>query len=65
MGDFWRRIFPEHEPWKWEALAQYNAERSRGIEHTNDWKKIMASQQEQFNREQREDAEARGYIILD
>ena len=58
---WWRH---EQEPYKWAALAQYNTEKGRGIVHEEGWKKIMASQQEQFNREQVEKWEERGYTVI-
>lgn len=46
---FWRKrdiYFDEH---RWDKLATYNAEVSRGIVHTEEWKALMAKEQETFN----------------
>ena len=53
------------EPYRWNALAQYNAERDRGITHTESWVLNMAVQQEEFNAEARREIEASGATILD
>lgn len=47
--DAFERILHEH---RWDALAGYNAERSRGIVHTPEYAALMAQEQEEFNREQ-------------
>lgn len=39
----------EPMPFKFEALAMYNAERARGIVHTAEWDAKMAALQQEFN----------------
>lgn len=47
----------KHEsPYRWNALATYNAERARGIVHTEEWKAKMVVEQEHFNAEQAQPA---------
>ena len=53
------------EGYEFEALARYNAERARGIAHTPEWDALMASEQERFNRQQRERLIAEGGRPLD
>ena len=38
---------------KWNVLANYNAERARGIVHTPEWDELMREHQEAFDEEQR------------
>lgn len=46
---WWSRPDPcEYEFW---ALATYNAERHRGLVHTPEYEKRMASEQERFNKQ--------------
>lgn len=35
--------------WRIERLGQYNAERSRGIVHDDEWRDYMRAEQEWFN----------------
>ena len=45
-AQWWAKWEREH---RWDALAQYNAECSRGIVHTPEWDARMAEEQERFN----------------
>jgi hypothetical protein len=40
------------DPYRWTELATYNSERARGIVHMPEWVRLMAAEQEAFNREQ-------------
>lgn len=53
------------EGWEFELLARYNSEKSRGIAHTPEWDALMASEQERFNRQQRDKMIAQGGHPLD
>jgi hypothetical protein len=39
------------QEYRYAALAQYNAERSRGLAHTPEWDALMAEDQAKFNAE--------------
>jgi hypothetical protein len=45
-----RHIEPDY---RWWTLANYNAERARGIVHTAEWQERMRLEQDAFDREQR------------
>ena len=49
---------------RWDRLATYNAECSRGLVHTPAWDMVMAWEQEQFDKEQRQRWEADPKVIL-
>ena len=40
--------------YRWTALAQYNAERARGLVHTAEYAELMAAEQELFDQEMHE-----------
>lgn len=50
---------------KYDALAQYNAEVSRGISHTKEWKEKMAKLQADYDARMREFAKKEGHTILE
>lgn len=53
-------ILGEIPPVVLNKLATYNAERARGIVHTEDWKKQMAELQSVFDRQYVADSAMRG-----
>lgn len=44
----------DFEPYEFNALATYNAERYRGIVHTPEWQEKMAVEQARFDEQQRQ-----------
>ena len=52
---FWQRR--HQEPYRFAALATYNAERSRGLVHTPQWMAVMRKEQALFDAQALEEAE--------
>jgi hypothetical protein len=48
-----------------DRLGRYNAEKARGLLHNPAWVELMRQEQEAFNEWSREDAIARGCILID
>ncbi len=52
-----------NKPYEFADLATYNSEVARGIVHTEEWKRLMALRQEQFNAEQHAWYERQGMTV--
>ena len=56
MKGFW---LPE-----FDVLAQYNAERSRGVQHTSEWQERMSELQVCYDKRLRDHCEKAGMVVV-
>lgn len=60
-----RRRWEEFVDKGYAALADYNAERDRGLVHTPEYTARMAEVQERFNAEKLAEARENGWTVID
>jgi hypothetical protein len=53
-----------HREHRWDQLARYNAEVSRGLVHTPEYVERMRLEQEAFNAERRAEWEAEPRVVI-
>lgn len=46
---------------EWTNLATFNSERARGLVHTQEWRQLMAVEQERFDKARVDDLIVRGF----
>lgn len=56
---------PPPSSYEFQDLANYNAERARGIRHTEAWQERMAEEQRRFDVVMRERAIAEGAVVVE